>query len=102
MSNQKELRALSGLKSDDSDDVSVRDGATVICGLLKEKLVEELYGVLEFEKAVLQVSVGFQKMAITALKKQVEIMESELAGLNDDTSLDTILESLYKKFTKKV
>lgn len=93
--------ALSGLKSDDEDAVSVKDGATVICGLLKEKPVEELYEVDEFKKAVLQVSVGFQKMAITALKKQAELMETELASLNDGTSLDYMLESLYKKFTKK-
>ena len=80
---------------------SMRTNASTVSDMLKDKAIDELYEVPEFREAVYQVTVNFNRVAVFAVKKQLEKMESELSELNEETDVDVLLQNLHSKFSKK-
>lgn len=92
---------LSHLQSEEAEAVEVQNNSSLICTLLKDKEIDQLYEVPEFKKAVLNVTVNLNKMIINQLKKQVETFENDLLGFTEETSTDVLLENIYNRFGKK-
>ncbi len=97
--------ALSKTVYDNEIGESVRENSLKLCEMLKEKgegyNIELLYDCELFKQHVLNLSIGFQKLAIYAVKNQLEKLEEELNGLNCETSVDALLINIYEKFNKK-
>jgi hypothetical protein len=70
-----------------------------------QKLVKrdilELYEVNEFKESVKNVTVNYNKMIIDLFRKSISELETNLDAFNEDTSVDTYLQDLHDKFSKK-
>jgi len=79
----------------------IRTNSIKICDMMKDSTIEDLCDVPEFKTYVLATTLNYNKLLIFGAKKGIEKMEAELSEFNDTTSIDTLLENLYSKLSKK-
>lgn len=78
----------------------VKNSSAKINDMLKEKNIDELCNDDLFKECVFNVSFHFQKMAIDAVKIQLNKLEDELVSL-EQSSVDHQLNNIYEKFVPK-
>ena len=89
--------ALSEINETNESSKIVKDNSEKIAEMLKEKNIGELCNDDLFKECVFNVSFHFQKMAIDAVKIQLNKLEDELVSL-EQSSVDHQLNNIYEKF----
>jgi len=93
---------LSKIESSESEPQNeIQRNSSIICELLKDKDILELYEENEFQEAVKNVTINYNKMLIELFRKSILELETNLGRFDENTSVDTYLHDLHDKFSKK-
>lgn len=95
------LKMLSMITAEDPEAMEIKNAATTLCEMLKDKDINQLYNVPEFKANVLKMCINYHKMTINILKNTIAKYESDLNSMNENTSLDALFKDLYNEFSKK-
>jgi len=73
----------------------IKTEASSICEMLKDKSPEEVHPMPEFKARLIVLTVNFNRLVIWELEK----MEASLLDNNEETPVDTLLETLFLRVT---